>query len=143
MNMQEPKIDPKRIPVAVALILTGVAALVMKSHYHGPLKEFVHSYAGNFVVSFAVYFIATITTSTYGLGRIAPALAALLVTELFELTDGFWVMSNTFDPYDLLANPAGILVALAVSYMVWPEKKVETSKDSPFAKGDRSNGSAP
>ncbi|HQO20065.1 MAG TPA: hypothetical protein PK747_08440 [Acidobacteriota bacterium] len=121
--MREPKIDPKRTAGAVALILTGVAALVMKSRYHGPAEEFVHSYGGNFCASFAVYFLATITSSTYGLGRIAPAVAALLVTELFELTDGFGFMSNTYDPYDLLANPAGILAALAVSYLVWPEKK--------------------
>lgn len=121
--MREPEIDMKRTAITVAFILAGVAALVLKSRYHGPAEEFFHSYGGNFVVSFAVYFLATLPPPALKLGKIAPALAALLATEFFELTDGFGFMSNTYDPYDLLANPAGILLALAVSSLVWREKK--------------------
>lgn len=42
----------------------------------------------------------------------AVALSALLVVEAFELSDGFVVMSNVVDPLDLLANAAGIGLAL-------------------------------
>jgi|GEM_PF-6953722 len=44
----------------VLFVLAGVAVLVLKPHYHGPLARVFHDYGGNFAVSFAVYFIASI-----------------------------------------------------------------------------------
>jgi hypothetical protein len=97
----------------VVLVLLGVAGLVLKSSYRGPLAEVVHSYAGNVAASFAVYFLAAIAVSRHGAGRLAAAAVALAVVEAFEVTDGFGVMSNVYDPADLLANVAGVAVALA------------------------------
>jgi hypothetical protein len=42
------------------------------------------------------------------------ATSALLIVEGFELTNGFGVMSNVYDPVDLLANAVGVGVALAI-----------------------------
>ncbi len=42
----------------VVFVLAGVAVLLLKPHYHGPLARVVHDYGGNFAVSFAVYFLA-------------------------------------------------------------------------------------
>lgn len=98
----------------VVFVLLGVAALVLKPHYEGPLDEAIHGYGGSFAVSFAVYFLAAIVASRVGLGRLAAAISALLVVETFELTNGFGIMSNVYDPGDLLANAAGICVALAL-----------------------------
>ena len=36
---------------------------------------------------------------------------ALLIVELFEITDGFGIMTNVYDPYDYLANAVGFSLA--------------------------------
>lgn len=66
---------------SVVLVLLGVAALVLKPHYDGPVAQVVHDYGGNFAVSFAVYFLAAIAASRRGLGRLAAAASALLAVE--------------------------------------------------------------
>lgn len=98
----------------VVFVLLGVAALLLKRHYSGPLAEAVHGYAGNLSVSFAVYFIVAAAAARHGWGVLGAAGSALLAVEAFEVTNGFGVMSNTYDPLDLLANAAGISLALAV-----------------------------
>jgi len=98
----------------VLFVLLGVAVLVLKPHYHGPLAQILYSYGGNLAVSFAVYFIAAIAASRLGRGSFAAAAFALLIVEAFEVTNGFGVMSNVYDPVDLMVNAAGVGVALAV-----------------------------
>ena len=98
----------------VLFVLAAMVVFLLKQHYHGPLSGIFHDYGGNFVVSFAVYFIIAIGLLRLGSGRLTAAVTALLVVELFEITDGFGVMSNVYDPLDLLANAAGIGLALAV-----------------------------
>ncbi len=95
-----------------ALVLLGALALLMKPHYHGPLAQAVHDWGGNFAVSFATYFLACIAASRFGFGRPIAAASALLIVEAFEVTNGFGVMSNVYDPADLVANAAGVGVAL-------------------------------
>ena len=104
----------------VAFILVGVTVLVLKNRYHGPLSEIVLSYAGNFFVSYAVYFWARIALNMTGQGRFSAAMLAILIVELFEITNGFGVMSNTFDPVDLLVNPAGVAAGVLVDRMTTP-----------------------
>jgi len=99
---------------SVGLVLLGVAVLVLKPHYHGPMGEWVQSYLGNVSVSFAVYFLATLTAYHFPWPRLLAAVAALAAVESFELLDGFGVMSNTYDPWDLLANAAGVGLAWVV-----------------------------
>lgn len=48
------------------------------------------------------------------LTSIVIALIALLVVESFELTDGFGIMMNVYDPFDHLANALGVLLAFCV-----------------------------
>lgn len=96
----------------IVLALLGVALFLARRSYHGPLAEAVGSWGGNVAVSFAVYFIAAIAASRHGFGRLATAAAALLAVEAFEVTNGFGIMANIFDPVDLLANAAGIAAAL-------------------------------
>ena len=98
----------------VLFVLLGAAALVLKPYYHGPFAQGLYSYGGNLAVSFAVYFLAVIVAFRFRLGRFAAAASALLIVEAFEVTNGFGVMSNVYDPADLMANAAGVGVALAV-----------------------------
>lgn len=105
----------------VLFVLAAMVVFLMKAHCRGPLSEIFHNYGGNFVVSFAVYFIVAIALIDRGYGRWIAALTALLAVEGFELTDGFWIMSNVFDPLDLLANAAGIGLALAVDWLTKPK----------------------
>lgn len=106
-----------------AFIILGAAMLVVKSPYGGPFEEIVRSYAGNFFVSAAVYFLARIGLNQVGQGMFSAAMASVLVVELFEFTNGLGVMSNTFDPYDLLVNPAGVAAAMAVDRLTIPKNR--------------------
>lgn len=46
-------------------------------------------------------------------GKLSVAALALAVVELFEITGGFGVMTNVYDPVDLAANVVGVALALA------------------------------
>lgn len=98
----------------VAFAVLGAVALVLKPAYHGPLEGVVYSYAGNFSVSFALFFAAINTTERYRRPRLTAAVSTLLAVEAFELSNGFGLMVNVFDPMDLLANAVGIGVAVLV-----------------------------
>ena len=98
----------------VALAVLGAAVLVLKSAYHGPFEDALNAYAGNVAVSFALYFAAINATSRYGRPRLLAAALTLLAVELFEITNGFGVMENIYDPADLIANAAGVGLAVIV-----------------------------
>jgi hypothetical protein len=115
---EDPVLDPRMrqaITVRnVALAIAGAAVLVFTSAYHGPLEDTVNAHAGNVAVSFAVYFAVINATSTYRRPRLIAAALTLLAVELFEVTDGFGVMANVYDPADLIANAAGVGLAVIV-----------------------------
>ena len=98
----------------VVFVLMGVGVLVLKHSYRGPLSTIYASYAGNVAVSFAVYFLVLIAASRWTYGRILAAVLALVAVELFEITNGFGIMSNVYDQFDLLANALGVGLAIAV-----------------------------
>lgn len=106
----------------VLFVLIGAGALVMKRHYSGPIEDIVQSYGGNVSASFAVYFLVRIMTSGWKRGRLLTAGAAFLVVALFEVTNGFGVMANVYDPADLLGNALGVGLAWAVDTMAAPRK---------------------
>ena len=99
------------------LILVGVFGLLLKSWLRPSLSSFAYSYLGNFSVSFAVYFLVGFSAAPR-LKRAWIALIALLIVEAFELTDGFGVMTNVYDPYDYLANAVGIALAVVVDVVM-------------------------
>jgi len=101
----------------VCFVLLGVAALSLKSSYAGLGEVLVHSYAGNLAVSFAVYFVVANLAFPPRFAAPMTAGLALAAVELFELLDGFGVMSNVFDPFDLVANAAGVALALVVDWL--------------------------
>jgi hypothetical protein len=103
----------------VALALLGALILVLKPAYHGPFEDAVLSYAGNVAVSFSLYFAALTATSKHQHSRLLSAAATLVAVEAFELTDGFGLMANVFDPGDLLANAVGIAFAVLVDLLTW------------------------
>ena len=110
---------PTYITRNVFFVLLGVAGLVLKRQYAGPFAELVSSYGGNATASFAIYFIVRLVSFPRRFNRLASALIALLVVSLFEATNGFFgLMANTYDPYDFLANTAGIGLAVAVDLLV-------------------------
>ena len=102
----------------MALAVAGAAVLVFSGSYSGPLEQVVHSYAGNVAVTFALYFAAV--SSTHRLGwrsRLVAALATLAVVTAFEITRGFGLTANVYDPLDLLANGAGVGLAVVVDVL--------------------------
>jgi hypothetical protein len=98
----------------VAMALLGAAALVFKRRYTGPGAQFVSNYAGNIGVSFALYFAASSTTHAWAHSRLSAAALTLTAVTLFEITNGFGVMVNVYDPWDLAANAAGVGLAAVV-----------------------------
>ena len=102
----------------VLLILLGVSLLLIKQHYNGPFTDIVKSYLGNFSISFAVYFIISFYAKHWKMNKLLTALKALLIVELFEVLNGFGVMTNVYDNMDLLANLVGILIALSIDLMI-------------------------
>jgi hypothetical protein len=98
----------------VALAVLGAAVLLCKSAYHGPFEDALNAYTGNVAVSFALYFAAINATSRYGRPRLIAAALTLLAVELFEITNGFGVTANVYDPADLIANAAGVGLAVIV-----------------------------
>jgi hypothetical protein len=97
---------------SIAFILLGAGALMLKRHYAG--SEVVWNYGGNVAASFAVYFLMTLLPFPARFRTMLAAGLALLVVEGFEATDGFGVMSNTYDPVDFAANVVGAGLASAV-----------------------------
>lgn len=100
------------------LILPGVLVLLLKHNYSGPFAEIVKSYSGNISVSFAVYFIICFSSDTWKKNRLITAVIALLTVELFEITNGFGIMTNVFDAMDLLANLIGVGLALGLDLLL-------------------------
>ncbi|MBE7541481.1 MAG: hypothetical protein M9913_08835 [Bryobacteraceae bacterium] len=100
------------------LALVGVAGLVMKGGLGGPQAELVHNHGGNVAGSFAVYFVMANPCRRLRRRRLVTAAVALAVVNLFEATDGFGVMANTYDPADYVANGVGTGLALVVDWVV-------------------------
>ena len=92
--------------------------LLFKRSYTGPCAEIFYRHGSNFSVSFAVYFIAQLGFYSLPYPRLLSAVGALLAVELFELTNGFGVMSNVYDPWDYLANALGIGLALGIDMLI-------------------------
>jgi hypothetical protein len=97
----------------VAMVLVGVAALLSKSWFRDSIGSLAHAYLGNLAASFAVFFVVAIAAAPR-LQRIWIAAAALAIVEAFELTNGFGVMTNVYDPFDYLANSLGVALAYCV-----------------------------
>ena len=94
----------------IVMILVGVAGLLSKSWLRDSMGDLAHAYLGNVAASFAVYFLVSLAAFPR-LQRIWIAAVALAIVEAFELTNGFGVMTNVYDPFDYLANGVGIALA--------------------------------
>ncbi len=99
-------------------VLSGALVLMLKHNYSGPYTEIVKSYSGNLAVSFAVYFIISFSSDTWKNNRFITAFIALLAVELFEITNGFVIMKNVFDPIDLIANLIGVGLAFGLDFLL-------------------------
>jgi hypothetical protein len=95
------------------MVLIGVVGLLMKRWFAGYLGVLAQSYLGNLSISFAVYFLVAIAAENR-LNRLIIGGIALLVVEMFELTDGFKVMTNVYDPWDYAVNALGVALAYLV-----------------------------
>jgi hypothetical protein len=102
----------------VFFVLLGIAGDLLKRHYSGPGWQVIHDNGGNLAVSFAVYFVATNLPLYHRSKRLVTAGLALAVVELFEVLDGFGVMTNVYDPFDLLANLGGVVLALTLDILL-------------------------
>jgi hypothetical protein len=103
----------------VAFVLLGVAGLVLKPHYGGPLQELIWDHGGNVAASFAAYFVLALLPFAARWRGLPAAGLALLAAELFEATDGiFGLMGNVYDGSDYVANVVGVGLAWAVDTIV-------------------------
>lgn len=94
--------------------LLGVLALLVKN-WMGPFGGvLVHDHGGNVAASFAAFFVLKLPAVPSRLRLATAAALALLATEVFEATNGFGFMSNTYDPGDYLANAVGVGLACGV-----------------------------
>jgi len=103
----------------VLFVALAIALFLSKQRYSGPFQDLIHSYAGNVTVSFALYFVflkLCMTSARYG--RFIAAAAVLLCVESFEVFNGFGIMANTFDPFDMLANAVGAGCALGLDALL-------------------------
>jgi len=103
----------------VTFALLGAAALVLKHSYAGVGERVVLAYAGNFVVSFALYFAFLGAMVRFRYPRLLAAVTVFAVVTAFEVTDGFGVMANVYDPVDIAVNAAGIGFAVLVDLVSW------------------------
>ncbi|MCZ7652964.1 MAG: hypothetical protein M5U13_18045 [Thermoanaerobaculia bacterium] len=101
----------------VGLAVLGATALAFKHAYRGPFAGAVLAWGGNVAAAFALYFAAIHATARCRHPRLAAAAATLLAVEAFELTNGFGVMANVYDPLDLVANAAGVGLAVLVDLL--------------------------
>jgi hypothetical protein len=97
----------------LAMILAGVMCLLLKRWLAKFLGNLAFSYAGNISASFAVYFLVSMVPIRK-LTWVMVASLALVVVETFELTNGFGIMTNVYDPFDYIANAIGIGLAVFV-----------------------------
>jgi hypothetical protein len=100
------------------MVLAGVTCLLLKRWFSKSLGDLAFSYLGNVSISFAVFFIVSIGASPR-LARVTVGVIALFFVEMFELTNGFGIMSNVYDPFDYLANALGVGLAYGVD-AAWP-----------------------
>jgi asparagine N-glycosylation enzyme membrane subunit Stt3 len=96
----------------VLFILLGVLLLLLKHSYNGSGQEIVKSYFGNLSISFAVYFLISFSSDHWKQNKLITAIISLTIVELFEITNGFGIMTNVFDIIDLIANLIGVILAL-------------------------------
>ncbi|MCU0413889.1 MAG: hypothetical protein MUE91_05735 [Ignavibacteriaceae bacterium] len=102
----------------VLFVLLGVLILLLKQSYSGPGQEIVQSYSGNFSISFAVYFLISISSYKWKQNKHITAIISLTIVELFEITNGFGIMTNIYDTIDLFANLIGVILALTVDQLL-------------------------
>jgi len=102
----------------VLFVLLGVLVLLLKQSYNGPSQEIVKSYAGNLSISFAVYFLICFSSDNWKQNKFITAIISLTILELFEITNGFGIMTNTYDVIDLFVNLIGVILALVVDQLL-------------------------
>ena len=109
------------------MVLVGVTAPLIKNWFRDSMGSLAHAYLGNVAASFAVFFVVAIAAAPK-LHRIWVAAIALAIVEVFELTDGFGVMTNVYDPFDYLANALGVALAGCVDFSSARTMKASTPR---------------
>ena len=122
-NSKIVRIDFRTLIRNLIFVFIGVILFLLKRHYSGPLENIIHSYGGNFIVSFALYFvfINPLVQIQLKAKRVLAALLTLAVVESFEAFNGFGYMVNTYDPIDYFANALGVCFALGLD--AWLNRK--------------------
>jgi len=110
----------------VLFILLGISVLLLKQIYNGPGLEIVKSYSGNLSISFAVYFLIYFSSDHWKQNKLITAIISLTIVELFEITNGFGIMKNVFDIFDLFVNLIGVILALVLDKLLTIKNSKET-----------------
>lgn len=104
----------------VVLVLLGVGGLLLKHQFNSALGPLGQAHLGNVTASFAVFFIlaASAPPTRPRAATAVIAAVALAVVQAFELTNGFGIMTNVYDPADLVANTIGVALAVGVDWII-------------------------
>ncbi len=114
----------------ILMILVATGLFLLKRRYSGPFEVLVHSYGGNILVSFAIYFNFLNVSMPDRYKRLLAVLLTLLCVESFELLDGFGLMANTYDMIDLLANAIGVGCAYGLEKALSHKRPAESSTNA-------------
>ena len=119
-NSKIKRIDISTLIRNLVFVFIGGVLFLLRRHYSGPLEDIIHSYSGNFFVSFALYFvfINPLVQVQLRAKRVLAALLTLAVVESFEAFNGFGFMANTYDPVDFIANALGVGFAFGLDAML-------------------------
>ena len=131
-NSKIVRIDFRTLIRNLIFVFIGVILFLLKRHYSGPLENIIHSYGGNFIVSFALYFvfINPLVQVQLKAKRVLAALLTLAVVESFEAFNGFGYMVNTYDPIDYVANALGVSFALGLDALLNRKSKLALNTKS-------------
>ena len=113
----------------VAFILLGVRPHMLSGSYSGPHARWVHSYASNISISFALFFLLQFVRLPGIRNPFACAGYALIILFVEEFAERLPGYPGVFDPWDLLYDAIGVAVALGLDKIVPAtpgQKKEET-----------------
>lgn len=108
----------------VSFTILAVVLFIMRRSYSGPLEDLVHAYAGNVLVSFALYFVFVNPPIQLRGKRVLAAVLVLVIVESFEAFNGFGFMANTYDSGDFIANAVGVGFALGLDTILSRQRSI-------------------
>jgi hypothetical protein len=102
----------------IALLAISVVGILLVSFYSGTFSAFVQAYGANVFFGLGMYFLLQLFKIP-DIDRMSTnAVYALVFTGAQEMAQFIGLNPGVFDPLDFLANGVGILLAMAIDYLI-------------------------